>query len=308
MPRLRQRPGGDHRRCCWPCCAPATPSCCPPTATTRSGRSPRRRCAELGVDGRSWRRPPGRTRRSTASGWCCWRRRPTRAWTCATSPRWPRPRTPPGALVAVDNTTATPLGQRPLDLGADLVVASGTKALTGHSDLLLGYVATRDAELLAAARAPGARSTGGDPGRVRRLAGAPVAGHAGPAAGPADRERGGGRRAAARRDPTWTAVRWPGLPDDPSYAVAAAQMRRIPGVVTFDLGTAERGGPVPHRRPRWSFAATSFGGLHTTGRPAGPVGRRRAGRLRAALLRHRGHRPTWSPTSRAGAADRALTG
>ncbi len=46
-----------------------------------------------------------------------------------------------GALVAVDNTTATPLGQRPLDLGADLVVASGTKALTGHSDLLLGYAA-----------------------------------------------------------------------------------------------------------------------------------------------------------------------
>ncbi|HYN92677.1 MAG TPA: PLP-dependent transferase, partial [Pilimelia sp.] len=53
-----------------------------------------------------------------------------------------------GALVAVDNTTATPLGQRPLDLGADLVLASGTKALTGHSDLLLGYLATRDADLL----------------------------------------------------------------------------------------------------------------------------------------------------------------
>src|SRR5919112_2227421 len=53
-----------------------------------------------------------------------------------------------GALVAVDNTTATPLGQRPLELGADLVVASGTKALTGHSDLLLGYAATRDSRLL----------------------------------------------------------------------------------------------------------------------------------------------------------------
>ncbi|HEX7746049.1 MAG TPA: PLP-dependent transferase, partial [Micromonosporaceae bacterium] len=53
-----------------------------------------------------------------------------------------------GALVAVDNTTATPLGQRPLDLGADLVVASGTKALTGHSDLLLGYVASRSADLI----------------------------------------------------------------------------------------------------------------------------------------------------------------
>ena len=45
-----------------------------------------------------------------------------------------------GALVAVDNTAATPLGQRPLALGADISVASGTKALTGHSDLLLGYV------------------------------------------------------------------------------------------------------------------------------------------------------------------------
>jgi cystathionine gamma-lyase len=52
-----------------------------------------------------------------------------------------------GALVAVDNTTATPLGQRPLALGADFSVASDTKAMTGHSDLLLGHVATRDAEL-----------------------------------------------------------------------------------------------------------------------------------------------------------------
>jgi cystathionine gamma-lyase len=50
------------------------------------------------------------------------------------------------ALVAVDNTTATPLGQRPLELGADL--ASGTKGLTGHSDVLLGYVATNDDDLL----------------------------------------------------------------------------------------------------------------------------------------------------------------
>ena len=41
-----------------------------------------------------------------------------------------------GARVAVDNTTATPLGLRPLELGADLVVASASKALTGHSDLI----------------------------------------------------------------------------------------------------------------------------------------------------------------------------
>ncbi len=49
-----------------------------------------------------------------------------------------------GAQVAVDNTFATPLGQRPLDLGADLVVHSATKFLSGHSDLMLGAVVTRD--------------------------------------------------------------------------------------------------------------------------------------------------------------------
>jgi len=52
-----------------------------------------------------------------------------------------------GALVAVDNTTATPLGQRPLALGADFSVCSDTKSMTGHSDIILGHVATRDMEL-----------------------------------------------------------------------------------------------------------------------------------------------------------------
>lgn len=50
-----------------------------------------------------------------------------------------------GALLVVDNTLATPYAQRPLELGADLVAASGTKALTGHSDLIVGYVAGRKA-------------------------------------------------------------------------------------------------------------------------------------------------------------------
>jgi cystathionine gamma-lyase len=49
--------------------------------------------------------------------------------------------------VAVDNTTPTPLGQLPLALGADFSVASDTKAMTGHSDILLGHVAVRDLEL-----------------------------------------------------------------------------------------------------------------------------------------------------------------
>ena len=52
-----------------------------------------------------------------------------------------------GAYVVVDNTFATPLLQRPLDLGADIVVHSATKYLSGHSDVLLGAVVTQDEEL-----------------------------------------------------------------------------------------------------------------------------------------------------------------
>ena len=54
-----------------------------------------------------------------------------------------------GAIVVVDNTTLTPLLQRPLDLGADLVVSSDTKAMSGHSDCLFGHVATRNEDLFA---------------------------------------------------------------------------------------------------------------------------------------------------------------
>jgi len=166
-----------------------------------------------------------------------------------------------GALVAVDNTTATPLGQRPLDLGADVSVASGTKALTGHSDLLLGYVCARDPELVARIRA-WRDATGGVPGPFEawlahrslgtldlRLArqSANAAAVAGLLAG----------------RPEVGSVRWPGLPGDPAYALAARQMRRIPGVVTFTLpskSTVDRFLAAS----RLVFRATSFGGLHTT--------------------------------------------
>jgi cystathionine gamma-lyase len=52
-----------------------------------------------------------------------------------------------GALVAVDNTVATPLGFRPLDHGADFAMVAGTKSLSGHGDVLLGAVSVRDWEL-----------------------------------------------------------------------------------------------------------------------------------------------------------------
>src|SRR5437764_1270978 len=52
-----------------------------------------------------------------------------------------------GILTIVDNTLATPLGQRPLTLGADVVMHSGTKAMGGHSDLLIGFAVGRTPEL-----------------------------------------------------------------------------------------------------------------------------------------------------------------
>ncbi|WDZ87399.1 cystathionine gamma-lyase [Micromonospora cathayae] len=166
-----------------------------------------------------------------------------------------------GTLLAVDNTTATPLGQRPLELGADVVVASGTKALTGHSDLLLGYVATRSVDLLATVT--GWRTTtGGIPGAfdawlAHRSLGtldlrlARQTTNAGAVA----------RLLAARTDVT--GVRWPGLPADPAYPVATAQMARVPGIVSFDLGDADRVARFL-AASRLVAAATSFGGLHTT--------------------------------------------
>jgi cystathionine gamma-lyase len=166
-----------------------------------------------------------------------------------------------GALVAVDNTTATPLGQQPLALGADVSVASGTKALTGHSDVLMGYVATNDTTLLdrlttwrnQTGAVPGAfdcwlahRSIGTVDLRLAR--------QSSNAAAVAQFLR-------SRADVT--GLRWPGLPDDPAHAIAKSQMRRIPGVVSFDLGSASR---VARFLAASSlvFAATSFGGLHTT--------------------------------------------
>jgi cystathionine gamma-lyase len=166
-----------------------------------------------------------------------------------------------GALVAVDNTAATPLGQRPLDLGADIVVASGTKALSGHSDLLLGYVATRSPELLAAMTSWRSLA-GGIPSPFdawlarRSLATLDL------------RLRRHTANAAAlavvlQEDPLVRAVRWPGLATDPSYAIASKQMRRIPGIIGFELPSAAHVAAFL-RAARFVGAATSFGGLHTT--------------------------------------------
>ena len=166
-----------------------------------------------------------------------------------------------GAIVVVDNTMMTPLGQRPLDLGADLVVCADTKAVNGHSDVLFGHVASRESNYLDAVR------------DWRRIAGA--------IPGPFEAwlvhrgietlelrfaRMGENARLLARRMQTHRAVRsvvYPGLPEHPAHELAKRQMRgfgSIVGVTLADKAAAERFlGACNFVR-----AATSFGGLHTS--------------------------------------------
>ena len=165
-----------------------------------------------------------------------------------------------GALLAVDNTTATPLGQSPLALGADLTVGSDTKALTGHSDLLLGHVSTTDAGLYG--RLKGWRdSTGSTPGPFEAWLGhrslstldLRLARQAANAAAVAEVLAG---------HPAVSGVRWPWRPADPSFALAGRQMRRPNGVVAAELADESAVRTLLAASRLWT-AATSFGGVHS---------------------------------------------
>ncbi|MET0234351.1 MAG: PLP-dependent transferase, partial [Kibdelosporangium sp.] len=166
-----------------------------------------------------------------------------------------------GALLAVDNTTATPLGQRPLELGADIVVSSDTKALSGHSDVLLGHVTCASPEL--AARIRQDRTVHGSiPGPFETWLA-----HRG--LGTLDLRlarqaaNASALYAALQDHPLVSDLRWPGAPSDPAHAIASRQMRRFGGVLTFTLPSVE----VVDRflsASRLVTAATSFGGLHST--------------------------------------------
>ncbi|GAA1861274.1 cystathionine gamma-lyase [Pseudonocardia ailaonensis] len=166
-----------------------------------------------------------------------------------------------GALLAVDNTTATPLGQRPLPLGADLVVASDTKALSGHSDVVLGHVTCGD--VLLADRVRRLRTQGGAvPGPMEtwlalrglgtldlRLERQAANAHA--------------LVQALLGHPLPADLRWPGLPSDPAYPIASRQMRRWNGVLRFTLPSADAVGRFLDAS-RLVVSTTSFGGLRTS--------------------------------------------
>lgn len=166
-----------------------------------------------------------------------------------------------GALVVVDNTTATVLGQRPLLLGADFSLASDTKGIAGHGDLILGHVAARDpaqAQTLRTWRT----QFGAVPGPMEVWLA-----HRSLATLHLRLERMSSNALAVARflasRPEVVRVRYPGLPDDPAHAVAARQMAFFGPVVSFDLGSAAAAERF-FSRSRLVAQATSFGGIHTT--------------------------------------------
>jgi cystathionine gamma-lyase len=166
-----------------------------------------------------------------------------------------------GVLVAVDNTTATAYLQQPLALGADYVVASDTKALTGHSDLVLGHVATADKDRIAALRTWRTQH-GAIPGPMevwlahRSLATLPL--------------RLTQQCASALHlanflaaQPIVDAVWYPGLVGHPGHEIAKRQMHTFGSVVSFDLATRPRADAFLHALTLVR-EATSFGGVHST--------------------------------------------
>jgi len=165
-----------------------------------------------------------------------------------------------GTTVAVDNTTTTPLGQRPLELGADVLVSADTKALNGHSDVLFGHVSSRNSQLIGAVR------------DWRKIAGA--------VSGPHEAwlvHRGletlevrysrmcANALALARRlaeHSKVVAVRYPGLPSHPAHALAQRQMTSGGSLIALtlaDKAAAERF----IERCAFVRESTSFGGVHT---------------------------------------------
>jgi cystathionine gamma-synthase len=163
-----------------------------------------------------------------------------------------------GATMVSDNTLATSLLQQPCDLGSRASVYSLTKALGGHSDLLLGAVVSRDADLVARLR-EWRTLTGAIPGpfaawlaarslktlavRLQRQCdnALELAGH-------------------LERHERVTAVHYPGLP--PGRSVADRQMRGGYGpVLSFEIDGQPRHADAVVRASRLMYPGTSFGGV-----------------------------------------------
>lgn len=166
-----------------------------------------------------------------------------------------------GALVVVDNTTMTPLGQRPLDLGADIVVAADTKAPNGHSDTLFGHVASRNAEIMGAI-ADWRKLAGAIPGPFeawmvhRGLETIEIR---------FNRMCDSAEKIAPllAKNPAIRKVHFPGLPEHPQHELAKRQMRRFGFLIGVELEDAAMAELFIEECPLID-PATSFGSIHTS--------------------------------------------
>ena len=230
-----QRRASRHRRRCWRCSTPASTSSRATISTAdRTGCS--RRCSGASASASTTptpatrapsRAPSGRARASAGS-----RRRPIR---CCASPTSAPSRAicaARGVLLCVDNTFMTPYFQRPLDLGADLVVHSTTKYLNGHSDVVGGAVIGRDPELRARL-AFLQNSMGGSQPALRQLSRHARDQDARRAHGAARGQRAARSRAGSSHGREIASVLYPGLPSHPQHALARRQMSGFGGMVSF---------------------------------------------------------------------------
>ena len=166
-----------------------------------------------------------------------------------------------GTVLVVDNTFATPLLQRPFDLGADVVVHSATKYLSGHSDLLAGLALTRDPQRHEALRTH-RRRFGAICGPVEAwlaLRGLRTL------AVRLDRAQANAAVLAVRLagHPAVARVRFPGLPQDPFHEVAARQMSGFGAMISLEVaGTAAQADAVIAGLRLW-LPATSLGGVES---------------------------------------------
>jgi cystathionine gamma-synthase len=166
-----------------------------------------------------------------------------------------------GAVVVVDNTFATPLLQQPLVLGADIVMHSATKFIAGHSDVLLGALATADDELWSALELR-RRSLGAIPGPMEAwlaLRGFRTL------ALRLERAQSNAAFLAERllEHPRVSRVRYPGLADDPGHTRAAAQMSGFGAILSIELGGDEEGAQRVCESTSLWLHATSLGGVES---------------------------------------------
>ncbi|TGE56754.1 cystathionine gamma-synthase [Weissella confusa] len=138
-----------------------------------------------------------------------------------------------GAIAVVDNTFASPYNQNPLDLGADVVVHSGTKYLGGHADLLSGFVVVKDAKLAERIKfiqmSIGAVLSPQDSYMVQRsikTLALRVQRH---------NENAMALAEFLNNHPKVAKVYFPGLPGTPDHEIAKKQMRGFGGMMSIEL-------------------------------------------------------------------------